>query len=195
MPNKLQQDTGDSGNIPPLYHLWIISTADCTGGVEALCVDTLYLCDVMRWINVSLRGASLVHACHCEIETWGWAWHLSSVSCPHIYILMNYSWWGGDAIRSSVWGRGWEYYNANMDIFSTQYQYDLHCLLYISTQYIYPIKLSRGKWYKDEICDTASLGWGHHYLLRSVAGRGIQCCHHNMFHNSHTNAALSSRMS
>ena len=47
-----------------ISELYLLRTA-----LESLCVDTLYLCDVMRWINVSLRGASLVHACHCEIET------------------------------------------------------------------------------------------------------------------------------
>ena len=71
-----------------------------------------------------------------------------------------------------MWDRGWEYYNANMDIFSTQYDLpDLHCLLYISTQYIYPIKLSRGKWYKDEICDMT----GHH-VIRMGTSLSAEIC-------------------
>ena len=173
MPNKLQQDTEGSGNIPLLYHLWIISTADCPGGL--VCRYSVFVWRVMSWwINVSLRGASLVHDCHCEMETWGWAWHLSSVSCRHIYILMNYSWWRGDAIWSSC---GTAAGNITMQIWifsplNTIFQICTVCSTYLLNISILSsclvasgIKMRFATW-----LDTMSLGWGHHYLLRSVAG-------------------------
>ena len=172
MPNKLQQDTEGSSNIPLLYHLWIISTADCPGGL--VCRYSVFVWRVMSWwINVSLRGASLVHACHCEMETWGWAWHLSSVSCRHIYILMNYSWWRGDAIWSSC---GAAAGNITMQIWifsplNTIFRICTVCSTYLLNISIYPIKLSRGKWYKDEICDMT----GHH-VIRMGTSLSAEIC-------------------
>ena len=136
MPNKLQQDTEGSGNIPLLYHLWIISTADCPGGL--VCRYSVFVWCVMSWwINDKCQlERSLSGPC---LSLWDGDLRLSLtlVICQlpshlHFNELFMVTWWRDLII---MWDRGWEYYNANMDIFSTQY--DLHCLLYISTQYIY----------------------------------------------------------
>ena len=130
--------------VPATFLSCIISesyTADCPGVIVCVCRYSVFVWCVMSWwINDKCQlERSLSGPC---LSLWDGDLRLSLtlVICQlpshlHFNELFMVTWWRDLII---MWDRGWEYYNANMDIFSTQYDLpDLHCLLYISTQYIY----------------------------------------------------------